>query len=299
MVISIAIADKNFEYINRMSDLLQKYNDLSVSLFTSGEKLSAAIESSRFDIVLFDPDISDTKLEFHNVKLPICLYSDESNNTGLYSDLNKIHKYQRISNIYKEFIKLYAEKAGTVMESGGPNNTKITAVYSPVGGSGKTTIALAIAASLAERDKKVLFVSFEQLASSASIYPYKEEGITSLLAAISGDTVFGLKLKGVAKTGAFNVDYIEGFERIVDYRAVNMEETGELLTKIKNSGLYDNVVVDTNSNIDDILTAVFEQANNIVIVNKPGTLSSFKIEMFSKQSIADDYRPKMAEVRNK
>jgi len=71
MNISIAIVDKNREYLDRLVEVLQEYKELTVSLFTSAERLEQVLQTKKIDIVLFDPDVSEEKLNLKGCELSI------------------------------------------------------------------------------------------------------------------------------------------------------------------------------------------------------------------------------------
>lgn len=299
MNIIIAIADSDREYIERLAEALQQYDELIIHRYTGAQKLQEAMEKKNFDIVLFDPDISEDRLEFPGVKLPICLYSDEARNRNLYAECAKILKYQRISNIYKEFIREFADKAGYSAEFDHSQNTSVLSVYSPIGGSGKTTVALALAVKLVSQGKSVLFLSLEQLGSSSCVNPYKEEGITALINSTSDPNInFELKVKGLMKQGLEGVSYIEGFDRLVDYEAVSKEEISETLGRIRREGICNVIVVDMESSLDPIGKAVVELSDRIVVVEKPGELPVVKMRLFAEQALTEENRAKMVRVCN-
>lgn len=300
MNISIAIADTNRDYLERLGAVLQEYEDLSVSIFTSAEILERTLQSKRFDIVLFDPDLSDAKIAFYNTKLAICLYSEDARNTALYSECSKVIKFQRISKLYKDIIKEYADKAGYVPDFDSSQNTKMIAVYSPIGGSGKTTIALTLASMFSSLGENVMFLNMEQLDSASCVNVHVEDadGITVLLESLDENTNFGLKLKGITQKGLNGMSYIEGFERIVDFNSISKEEVQTVLEKIIRYGNYDVVIVDMESRLDDIGQAVFEQADKIIVVEKSGEIAIRKMNLFAQQAIACEYEGKMCKIIN-
>ncbi len=299
MNILMAIADSNSEYVDRLTEVLQQYEDLSIHIYTSGEKFQKAVDEKRFDVALFDPDLWDEMLTFSKVKLPLCLYSDEARNAGRYADVAKVAKYQRISAIYKDIVGKYAEKAGYTADFDRSQNTYIVAVYSPVGGSGKTTVALSLASRLTAQGKTVLLVPMEQLSSSVYVNPKKENGLILLLEAVENPNVnFELKMKGVMKQGLNGMYYIEGFERLADYDAATGEEISEVLDRIKRCGICDVVIVDMDTRLDSAGHAVMEAADRIVIVEKAGELPDVKMGLFARQAVVNEYRHKMVRVGN-
>lgn len=300
MNISIAIADANREYLSRLVEGLQEYEELTVSVYTDAEHLENALQSKRFDIVLFDPDIADERIAFANAKLWMCLYSEEAHNSALYADCDKVIKYQRISKLYKEIIKAYSDKAGYVADFNNMQYTQVVAVYSPIGGSGKTTIAQALANRLFSVGKSTLFMSMEQLDSSSYQYPITEEkdGITTLLEAAEEESGFELKLKYAARKEPSGMAVVDGFDRVVDYSTVSKAEMANVIDKIRKYGSYDVVIIDMNSAIDDICRAVFEQADKIIVVDRPGEIATRKMELFARQALVSEHVSKMCSIYN-
>lgn len=299
MNISLAVADSDRDYVSRLSEVLQQYKDLSISVFTSGEKLQSAIENDRFDIVLFNPDISEERIRLAGARLGICLYSSDCKNTGLYADCVKILKYQRVSNIYKGILREYADKAGYSVELGNRISTKILAVYSPVGGAGKSTVALAIACKLKAVGNSVLFVSTEQLESTAVVNPYEEDGVIALIETVNRENVnFKAKMTAISRHGLDDIEYITGFTRFVDYEAVTGEELDKVFRAIKKDSDYQYVVIDMDSNLDIRNRKVFELADQILLVEKPGELPNRKMELFVQQIIVQEHKRKMFRLHN-
>jgi len=299
MNISIAIVDTDKDYVFRLSEVLQQYKDLSISIFSDVERFYTALNRSHFDILLFDPDASEEKITLSKVKLAICLCSDECRNMGMYTGCVRILKYQRVSDIYKEILREYADKAGYSVNFGSRMNTELIGVYSPCGGAGKTTIALALACRLKSLGNTVLFISTEQLDSSSAVNSRKEEGLAAMIEAINNEKVnFKVKLTALSKCGMDDMEYLEGFVKLVDYQAVTGSEIAGVMEHIKRDSDYQYVVVDMDSNLDSVNQAVFEAADKILLVEKPGELPVHKTELFMRQIFVQDQKYKMFRLHN-
>lgn len=299
MNISIIIADLNRDYLERISEALQQYSDLTISICTDGDQFQSRIDTGRYDVALFDPDISEKPLIFQRVKLAICLYSDGARNRGMYADAVKVMKYQRISGIYKAVIREYAGKAGYSADFDNSQNTRVVSLYSPIGGSGKTAIALAVSTGFVNMGKSVLFLSVEQLGSSFEVNPKHENGLIELVECVENEKVdFGAMVKGLAKDGLNGMSYIEGFDRYVDYGAVSAEEVAAVLNKIKRAGIYDVIVLDMESHLGEIEKEVLSFSDHIIIVERAGELSAVKMRLFAEQAITDEYLSKMVRIGN-
>lgn len=299
MNIKIAVVDNDRNYLERLFAILQQYNELTISIYTKADTFREAMDSNNFQIVLFNPDVSDEQLVFPSKTMSICLWSDDCTNITWYPSFPKVQKYQRISNIYKEVIKNYAQYAkdnGT--DFLGETGCSVIAVYSPVGGSGKTTIALSLAKLISKKKKRVLFLSVEQFNSSSFYYEIKEEGITKLVETLNEGTNFILNLKGILKQTEEGIFYIEGFSRLVDYEDVNQEEITEVIQRIKQSGVCDYIVIDTGSFLDSVNKTVLTKADKIVLVQRSGELADIKMNMFIEQVWFDELKSRSVVVQN-
>ena len=303
MNIKILIADQSKEYLDRLIDKLQEYSELDISIATSYEKLEKAMNNSKYDIILFNSDLNDSKITFNAAKLAICLYDEEQEHSGLYKELKFIRKYQRISSIYHELIDSYADEAGYTPDFSNGIGTKIVAVYSPMGGTGKTTAALVLTQQLQAAGYNSLFISLEQTDSSTIIYPHEREGITELIAAVSGsesnDTgSFEIKLRSTVKEGSGRTSYIEGFSRVIDYMDVSEDDIEKLFEKIKSVSSSDFVIVDMNSTLDKLSNKVFELADRIVIVEKDNEIFRRKFNIISSYPPIQDVWKKVVTIDN-
>ena len=299
MNISVAIVDSDRDYAERLMGGLENYPDLSLSVFFSGEKFQTALEKNKYDIVVFNPGSSEETLHFGTTKLPVCLCSNESDKAGLYEGTAlMIEKYQRISTIYRQIMAAYADKAGIDIVTGSGAKTKLVTVYSPIGGSGKTTVAYAAAMTLAGAGKRVLYMNLEAISSMTAILPAKERGIVDLIEAVEKDVNFSVMLKGTVEEGLGGVNYVGGFNRVADYRSVTESEIESLLTHIKNAQDFEYVILDTASDTGVITRVALNISDKILLVEKPGDLELAKMQIFTEQAIYLDNAWKMVRVCN-
>lgn len=299
MNISLAIADLNRDYVYRLTEVLQHNRDLNISAFTSLEKLQEALEDTCFDVLLFDPDISKEKIKLSGTKLAICFYSEDCKNLHLYDDCAKVLKYQRVSNIYKFLLNEYADKAGYSIDLNNRTSTKLIGVYSPIGGAGKTTVALALACKLKLHGYSVLFLNTEQFDSSSLVNEYGKDSIAALVESVNNEHVnFKIKLEAITRHGLDDVDYLSGFTRLVDYEAVMSDEISKVMQSIKRDSDYQYVVIDMDSNLDLINKIIFEDADQILLVEKPGEIPTYKMKIFMDQVLVQEKRDKMLRIHN-
>jgi cellulose biosynthesis protein BcsQ len=183
---------------------------------------------------------------------------------------------------------------------GGDVRTSVVAVYSPIGGSGKTTIACALANYLSMMGKKTLYLNFEEVASDGGYFPQSEDkSMSDLMGYIGNNINLGVKLQGIQQTKKENLYYINHFRSPNDIYEITESELEELLAQISNSELYDYVVVDMGGYLDYKTLKIFEIAEKIVLVDRNDMIGKIKMSKFLAQAhIVNEYIYKMMRVIN-
>ena len=179
--ISIVIADSDDLYLNHLSNYLISYADISFTVysFTSKESLIKFIsdKTNKVDIIAFTEDLLDEAIRTAPAPAKILLTD------GSYSDIDEfvcVNKYQKAEKFIKDVSMVYAETTGRVEAvSKGDKATNVIGVYSPAGGSGKTTLALAVALVLANQGKRAFYFNAEKINSTAKILNKSQNGSMS------------------------------------------------------------------------------------------------------------------------
>jgi cellulose biosynthesis protein BcsQ len=299
MVIKVAIADTNEEYIERLSNGLQKYKDFYISVYTDKKGIEGALQTKRFDVILFSPDMYNSQITLQKSTLALMLFDESEFIPEDCRSFSCIKKYQRISSIYKRILELYADICQSFSVSGN-GKTVLTAVYSPIGGSGKTTVSCALANYLSLNGKKVLYLNFEEVASDNCYFPQSDgKSMSDLMGYIESDINFGIKLQGIQQMKKENLYYINHFKSPNDLYEITDNEIEELFSKIINSDLYDNVIVDMGGYLDHKAIKVFDSVENIVVVDKNDVAGRIKMDTFMSQAhIMNEYGYKMIRIIN-
>lgn len=300
MLIKMAIADENTEYIERLMNGLEKHNELTIAVYTEKRSLENALATKKIDILLFSPELYNGQISLPKSTLAVLMADDETDIPESCRNFAAIRKYQRISSIYSRLLEMYADVCSNVVVGGG-RYTKKVVVYSPIGGVGKTTVALAAATRLAMQGQSVLYLNFEDIASEACYLPQtdSDKGMSELLATLGTDTNMALKLQGLTHEKIPKLYYMNHFTSPNDSYEMRADELEELLNKIANTGLYDYLVIDTETSLADKKRTLFEQADKIVIVNKQDMLAEEKMKCFMRQThILNEYADRMVVVMN-
>ncbi|MDR0491112.1 MAG: hypothetical protein LBH28_07720 [Oscillospiraceae bacterium] len=167
MKIKLLIATTDSDYAEHLSNCLSgRYAEtFEVSVCSSAERLRDLLDANKYDAALLEQGFaSGANLSSINLSLMLI---DES---GVVTEngFKHIRKYQRVSSIVGNVLENYAEVSKGV-SSYGLGRARITAVWSPSGGSGKTTVALAFAAHKVLGGRQAVYLNLENF-SSTSVY---------------------------------------------------------------------------------------------------------------------------------
>lgn len=299
MLIKIAIADDDNEYVKRLVYGLEKYNNLNISVYTEAKNLENALQTKKFDILLFAPQVFKGQISLPKHTAAILLADGVEIIPDVCKGFAKIKKYQKISAIYHEMIGLYAEVCGSYGMTG-DNRTRKILFYSPIGGSGKTTLSLSTAVRLARGGHSVLYINLEELASDTCYLPQSAgKGLSELLERLDSDINFSLKLQGLANTKMENLFYLNHFESPNDIYEMKEDELEKLITIIGSTDLYEYMIVDMGTSLNSKTMTLFECVDQIVLIDKADEAAKAKMQCFLRQlHIINEYADKMLRVIN-
>lgn len=300
MILKIAIADNNTEYIDRLLGVMEGYDNLSLSVYTDKTALDQALAARQFDILLFDASIYDGQMAENKSMLAIMLLDEEAGVPSAYQSYKKIRKYQRISHIYQQILELYAEICGDLGNVAGHKGITKIAFYSPAGGVGKTTLALAAATKLADSGKRCFYLNLEDIASEHCYLPLNAQRGLSEIAACLGENInFTMKIQSLLQTKGENLYYLKHFDSPNDIYEMSEAEMLELLGHLEKTGLFDVIIIDLGVAVNSKTLCIFEAVEKIIIVERTDAMTLLKLESFISQAhIMKEYHDKMYRILN-
>lgn len=299
MIIRIGIVDRDEEYVSRLADVLQDYDGVELYTFTDATSLESNLDNAKLDVVLFSDDMYYAGMEKQS-RLSIVLLEETGETRSELADYAKVQKYQRISNIYKYIIEQYASIAG-ITSDGTVRATKIITFWSPIGGVGKTTVAMAAANKLAMDGKRVFYINFENYPSDDVYLEDKlGKGIRDLAVDLNKDINFELKIRGILQEKRPNFYYMNHFDRVIDFEDTSDDELQRLVEIIVDYGNFDYVIVDIDSSVNSKNKRILKMADRVMIVSSQDSFALKKLaalyeELSNKEENADKYYV----VRNK
>ncbi len=287
----IILADPDNVYVDRVADYINTEYSSRVKLVvcTRLNLLEHYLDNSfdEFDFLLVHPDFyTPGSPLYKNIKFIIQL-TDDLNCTCPEKSGNYLYKYQPGDKMVNELLRFYSEKTERLPgSSGGIRNTKIISVFSPAGGVGKTSIALALAASLSKRQMEVLFLGMESFNSVPSILELNgRDGFTKVLLTLhENPQLISVRVEmNKTKENNFSFHILEPPECFLELTELEEEQFELLLAKIKQACKYDVVVIDTDSSFGNNLITLLDNSDKAVMVGTFEEPCRYKIEAFTNQ----------------
>lgn len=269
----IIIADTDFDYIIplQLKFVEEFFEKIDLEIITDRaffeQKFSV---SQRADILVISEELYDRTIQRHNVSHIYLLterYEEEST-----ADLNvdRIFKYTSIKEIFNEIIS----KSGSALklDQQKKQETQVVLVYSASGGTGKTTVAMGISASLTKNYKKVLYINAARLQTFQNMLE-NETPVTAVdvYAKLRSDNLEKIyeDIKHVLRKELFS--YLPPFKTALMSLGLQYSVFGKIVKSAKRSGDFDFIVVDADVTFDEEKAELINMADRVVIVTNQST----------------------------
>lgn len=262
MVIKLLIATSDIDYAEHLSNVLtEKHSDVfEVYSCSNNENLQGLLKSNRFDVALLEQNMAD-QVSLLNILLPLVMRDVGVQNAAM-TNLDGINKYQRVSSIVSEILGRFA-KVNPNLNTIDSGYARVTAVWSPAGGCGKTSVALAYAAQLVSGGNKTVYLSLQSFSDGAVFFSQTGKSISTIFGA--DDANIGLLAQSIrVQDDGSGIWY---FCDPANYDDINVLTSDDVETVIKGCGYgVDEIVVDLSNEWNEKIKRIFNIADTILIV---------------------------------
>lgn len=296
MKIKLLVAASERDYAEHLSRVLsEKHTDtFDVSICTSVASFQDMLDRRCFDVVLVDEAFCDG-VNMNNARLVLMLWdiTQENEHRNGYGWLKK---YQRISSLIGGIFEVYSEISQNC-DCSGSSKSKIISVWSPAGGVGKTTAALAYAARKVADGKSSIYLNLENFSSTPVYFNNVSKSISSAFEKL--DINVALYLRGISKTDSDSgITYFAAPTNYDDINILTADDMASLTTAC--ASIADELVVDLPSVCDERVRRVFDISDYVLIVVDGSDTSMAKLRQFLNQhNVYDRIKEKCVLVSNK
>ena len=270
----IILADTDYDYLalleQKFAEELMDHAQLEI--ITDAEYFEGLFSKlQQIDILVVSENLYTDELKKHRIQQTFVLTEGKTERKINRSGVEFLFKYTSTNQIYNRVI--------TGVKP--PEKTKTLLVYSPIGGCGKTTIALGLCAGLSKQYKKVLYIDAEYM-NTFQCYMnnpgYLPEDAYQEWMSPSSD--FYERIKKYIRSEDF--DYIPPFAYALSVLGIGISAFQDLIESVKESGDYEYIIIDTDSVFYGAKAALMECADKIILLTGQDRISIHRVNVFMK-----------------
>ncbi len=265
--LKIVLADRDKSFVESFGNYVTSSsfrNQFDLKLFTSEETFEQYLSKGHeIDIMLIKEGFTTKNLHNRDQYLLLTLVEHDEKVKEA-----EIFKYQPLNSLISMILTSFYESfSGSSSSLARTNNTHVLSVFSPSGGSGKTTLAVTMSHQLSLQNYRVFYLNLE-LYNSTSLYFQTTEDSPSL------QVFYYLKARKeqlLAKIEKLKrhdphmqVDYFDMLPSPDEIMEVSRDDVQLLLQTLVNTGEYDYIVVDLDSSLHDITQGGLKASHQII-----------------------------------
>lgn len=280
MKIKLAIIEKDVDYLNKIASALSyKYSDrIEAYLFSDSTLAEETVRNVNVVLVYEGYEIGQMS------QFPKCSFAYLTDRPGVdtIDGYPVVFKYQKLEDFYKQILNLYSENAqGVVSKKNETGNTaNVIAFMSPCGGVGTSTLAAACAMHFAAKGKRTLYLNLETFGKASTYFIGQGQFCMSdiIMALKSRKANLQLKLESCVRQDSCGVFFFSETDIALDQMELENEEVLRLLTELKLSGQYDQIIIDIDFALERDIVRLYSQMNSVIWVSDGSDVAKAKFE---------------------
>lgn len=248
----IIIADTDVNYIiplqlKFVEDFFEK---VDLEIITDEQYFETLFSTpQRAEILIVSEELYSQAMQRHNIAHIFVMNEQYEEDQTADLNINHIFKYTSIKEIFNEI----TGKSADVLKinSAAKQETQVILFYSASGGTGKTTTAMGVSASLTKNYKRVLYINAARL----QVFHHMLDNHSSITAAdvyaklaSASDNIYS-EIKHVVRQELFS--YLPPFKAALMSLGLNYSIFEKIISSAKKSGDYDFIVVDADITFDE------------------------------------------------
>ena len=284
--LKLVILDSDYEYLRPMEEeLIRRFSGRTqMQIITDPAYAKVFFHTPRnIDLLVADAHFYGEYLEENSIRRILVLIPGIEIQRKVPEHVTQIVKYLP----YKEILDMIERKITELekeKEEVAPvrkPDTKVIAVYSPVGGCGKSLVAAALCRKMQRLDIPALLVGCDSL-QSFSVYMDKEEYAQESLAEElrdPGEDTYWNILQNIKRE---ELACLLPFEKALPALGVGAREMKNLISILKENKDFDAVILDIGSELSEKSQKIMEEADLLVVVTQSSRTAARKIRRLQK-----------------
>ena len=269
----IIIAEEDINYVVAFQAKFVDYfyDKVNLEIITDKDYYDMFFSTpQKVDVLIVSEDLYDSSLQRQNIEHLFVLAESNEGIEESNSFITRIYKYSSV----KEILGTIVGDCTDVFqfESGVGDNAQIILVTSASGGSGKTTVSMGLAGSLAEKNK-VLYINTDKLHTFQYLL-YNKDAILSneIYSKLMNDNSNAYNIvKNTIRNEVFH--YLPPFKASLLSLGIKSDIFEKIVQASKASKEYDYIIVDTDNVFDEMKAKLIDIADKVMIVTNQTKVS--------------------------
>lgn len=270
-----AEADEDYLYSIVGRFIQEQGSSISIECITSEDYLRGiSDEPIKCDVLIMEEDWYNRYFRKQNIAEVFLLTENpEAQNETMAENGARIKTVYKYSSVKEIYLKVMSELPIAAAMPKKARSTKVLAVHSPVGGSGKTNLSIGLCTTLKKYGNRVLYINLENIQNFNYLLDDRE-----YLGPGQWNQGLSEGLEKLARNKEF--DYIPPLRQSTVACGASYHQVVLALEQVRSKFLYDYIVVELPLDLDNDRLQILNTADKVVFVTKQDALSVWKLERF-------------------
>ena len=276
----VVLADLDANYLIPLEDKLTEelYDQIDLEIITEREYFNFFFSTPRkIDILIISSSLYSQELYRHNIA-DIFLLTEDNEESKAGDNVTRIFKYSSTKEIYNHIL-FKNERILTVQSN--KMETRMVVVTSAIGGAGKTTVALALAQSLARNHKRVLFLSLDVM-QAFGYYLQNKCALPSSFCQVFSNSDQKLYSAVAPYLRNEGFSYLPPLGRTIYSLGLDFSIYNRLVKAAKAAKEYDYIIVDTDLQLDQSRAELINSADKVIVCVLQDAYATYQAEFLTE-----------------
>lgn len=283
MLAQLVIADPDQEYIRQYEEeLIHAFEDRAqIQIITSPAYLANYFRVHRvIDILVIAREFYDSFVKEHDIGHMIVLDREIHVDIEGGTENTVVEKFTTKEELFafiEESLKDEPMEQPGIPKEEQQKAPKIIAVYSPIGGSGKSLVSFALGKKMKKLEETAVVIGCDDL-QSIGIYlenrQHADESLATALKNPNEDTYFEI-LKNISQE---EVPCLLPFEKPLSVLGIGAIPMITLVELLKEKGDFNHIILDLGCDMNETNRALVQMADIVILITEPNVCALRKLE---------------------
>ena len=279
---NLVIVDSDYDYVRSIEpEIIRRYAEkVDVQIITDEAFMDVWFSEKReIDVLIIDKNHYGDYLNQHDIHQIFLMIPEIDIEQKVPRSVRVMVKYLPEGELFEAVNDAFAriDLAAVAPDRKPQHETRVVAVYSPIGGCGKSLISIGLSRKLRMLDQKVLLIGCDDVQSFSVFGDLDLHADADLAEELRdpGENTYWTILQNLA---GGDVTYLKSFDRAPHALGVGRTQWKSFVRLMKEKGDFDYLILDIGSRVDEAGTSLMNQADEIVLVTEPNLMATRKVQ---------------------